>query len=110
MAVIVVTDPARRAATELLGGRPGVLRVRLKFAGCCDPTLGLGVDQVREGDQVTEVDGLTLVVDPDTSAAAGEVTVDYVDRGYESGFALTSAKPLSEWEGLALCQIEGGDP
>jgi hypothetical protein len=33
--------------------------------------------------------------------------VDYVDRGYESGFALTSAKPLSEWEGIALCRIEG---
>ncbi|MBU1742033.1 MAG: IscA/HesB family protein [Proteobacteria bacterium] len=105
--MIVVTETARQAAAELWGDNSGALRVRLQFAGCCDPMLGLTADRVRDGDHVTTVDGLTLVIDPETMAAAGEVTVDYVDRGYESGFALTSAKPLSEWEGLALCQIEG---
>lgn len=107
MAEIVVTESARRAVADIMGDRPGALRVRLQFAGCCDPTLGLVVDRVKDGDLLTEVNGLTLVIDPDTAATTGEVTVDYVDRGYESGFALTSAKPLSEWEGIALCRIEG---
>jgi iron-sulfur cluster assembly protein len=107
MAMIVVTETARRAAAGLRGDKSNAIRIRLQFAGCCDPTLGLAVDRVKDGDHFIEIDGLTLVIDPDTAATTGEVTVDYVDRGYESGFALTSAKPLSEWEGIALCRIEG---
>ena len=105
--MIVVTETARRAAAGLMNDKSGAIRIRLQFAGCCDPMLGLMKDRVKDDDLFIEVDGLTLVMDPDTAATTGEVTVDYVDRGYESGFALTSARPLSEWEGLALCRIEG---
>jgi Fe-S cluster assembly iron-binding protein IscA len=107
--MIVVTEAAREqlAARARERGIDRPLRVRLQFAGCCDPTLGLGLDQAREDDHVLNVGALTLVMDPKTAETAGEVTVDWVDRGWERGFVLTSQKPLSEWEGLTLCAVEG---
>jgi Fe-S cluster assembly iron-binding protein IscA len=44
----------------------GPVRIEIQFTGCCDPSLGLIVDAVRESDLVEEVDGLTFVISPET--------------------------------------------
>jgi len=82
-------------------GVHGPVRIEIRFSGCCDPSLGLIVDTIRESDLVEEVDGLTFVVSPETDQLVGEVTISYAD----GGFVLTSSKPLGEWDGFATCRI-----
>jgi Fe-S cluster assembly iron-binding protein IscA len=105
---LVTLDPgAGQAIKSLLSERgiQGPVRIELQFAGCCDPSLGLMVDTVRESDLVEELDGLTFVISPETHELAGEVRISCADDGGREGFVLTSSKPISEWDGFAARSI-----
>lgn len=81
------------------------IRVDLQSTGCCDPSLGLCIDQLRDQDLVHESDGLTLIIDSQTLQTVGEVNIAYADEGDKEGFVITSSKPLSEWDGFGVCAI-----
>jgi len=105
--MIFVKPEALRAIRSILAGEGslGPVRVELKFAGCCDPSLGLGLDVRRDSDLVEEIEGITFSIDPRVYEQVGEVTVAHVDRPGQSGFVLTSTKPVSEWEGFGVTQM-----
>ena len=86
-------------------GIQGPLRIHLQSSGCCDSSLGLSVDRIRESDLIQEVDGLTFMISPETYRLAGEVAISYRDEIGEEGFILTSEKPVSEWEGFGVSAI-----
>jgi Fe-S cluster assembly iron-binding protein IscA len=106
---LVTLDPgAGQAIRSLLSERgvQGAVRIELQFTGCCDPSLGLIVDTVRQSDLVEELDGLTFVISPETHQLVGEVRISCVDDGGRKGFVLTSSKPISEWDGFAAGSIK----
>ncbi len=107
MSLVTLDAEASQAVKSLLaeGGVPGPVRIDLRFSGCCDPSLGLMVDTVRESDLVEEVDGLTFVVDPETHELAGEVRISLAEGGERTAFILTGSKPISEWDGLVTCSL-----
>ena len=82
-------------------GAHGPLRIAITSSGCCDPSFELAVDRIRESDLVEELDGVTFVISRETHNLVGEVTIGCK----EDGFVVTSAKPLSEWDGFAPCKI-----
>ncbi len=101
---LVTLDPgAGQAVKSLLSERgiEGPVRIELQFTGCCDPSLGLIVDTVRESDLVGESDGITFVISAETHELVGEVRISYTDDSGRKGFVLTSSKPISEWAGFA---------
>ena len=101
---LVTLDPgAGQAIRSALAeaGVQGPIRIAITSSGCCDPSFGLAVDRIRESDLVEEIDGVTFVMDLETHDLVGEVTIGCK----EDGFAVTSAKPLSEWDGFAPCRI-----
>jgi Fe-S cluster assembly iron-binding protein IscA len=105
---LVTLDPgAGQAIKSLLseGGIQGPIRIEIQSSGCCDPSLGLIVDTVRESDLVEELDGLTFVISPETHQLVGEVRISCADDAGREGFILTSSKPLSEWDGFATRSI-----
>jgi len=81
------------------------LRIDLQASGCCDPSLCLRVDIVRELDLIQEADGLVFVISPEIYRLAGEITVRHVDDNHRKGFVLTSSKPLTEWDGFSVSSI-----
>ena len=81
------------------------LRIDIQSTGCCDPSLGLFLDQPRPGDLVEESQGLHFVISPEVYQTVGEVTVGRVESKSKQGYILTSSKPLSEWEGFGVCEI-----
>lgn len=81
------------------------LRIHLQFTGCCDPSLGLSVDNTHESDLTQEVDGLTFVISPEVYQLVGDITISYTDEFGRKGFILTADKPVSEWDGLGVCAI-----
>jgi len=63
------------------------------------------VDNIRESDLIEKVDDLTFVIGPEVYQLAGDITISYTDEIGRKGFILTSDKPLSEWDGLGVCDI-----
>ena len=92
----------RSALSE--AGAQGPIRIAITSSGCCDPSFELTVDRIRESDLVEELDGVTFVISRETHDLLGEVTIGCK----EDGFAVTSAQPLSEWDGFAPCKIRTG--
>jgi len=107
MSLVTLDTNASHAVKSVLSerGMQGPIRIEIQFTGCCDPSLGLIVDAVRESDLVEEVDGLTFVISPETHQLVGEVRISYMDDAGRKGFVLTSNKPISEWDGFATCSI-----
>jgi Fe-S cluster assembly iron-binding protein IscA len=99
---------AGRAASRFLNekGISRPLRIDLRFTGCCDASLGLRVDDINQSDLYVEVEGLTFIVDPDVYRLAGGVTITYEEEKGRTGFLLTSEKPVSEWEGFGVSNIQ----
>jgi len=107
MSLVTLAPGAGHAIKSLLSERAaqGPLRVEMQFTGCCGPSLGLMVDTVRESDLVEELEGLTLVISPETYELVGEVTISCAGDAGRPEFVLTSTRPISEWEGFATCSI-----
>lgn len=95
---------ASRFLSEKGISRP--LRIDLRFTGCCDASLGLRVDDISETDLYTEADGLTFIMDPEVYRLAGEITVVYLEEEGRTGFLLTSQRPVSEWQGFGVSDIQ----
>lgn len=81
------------------------IRIELHSTGCCDASLGLCLDEVREADLIYESDGLQFVMSPEIHQLAGDVTIACVDDQDKVGFVIRSAKPVSEWDGFGVCHI-----
>jgi Fe-S cluster assembly iron-binding protein IscA len=86
-------------------GVKGAIRIDLESSGCCDPTLSLNVDHIRDDDLVADVEGLVFLINPDIHRLVGDVTISYAEAHGQKGFVVTSRKPVSEWGGFSLCQI-----
>jgi len=99
---------AGRAASRFLKekGISQPLRIDLMFTGCCDATLGLRVDDICETDLSIDVEGLTFIMDPEVYRLVGGVTIAYVEEVGRKGFLLTSERPISEWEGFGVSNIQ----
>jgi len=83
------------------------LRIDLNFSGCCDSSLCLGVDDAREGDLILEIEGLIFIISPETYELTGNITISHVDEAGRTGFVIKPDKPVSEWDGFGVCNIEG---
>ncbi len=104
MELVKLDNRASQAIKSLLGSETRrAVRIELQFTGCCDPSLGLLVDEPRDSDLVEEVDGLTFLIDPQTRELAGAVSIAY--RPEASAFVLTSANPIGEWDGMVTCNL-----
>ena len=85
---------ARRAA-----GWNGSVRIALKSSGCCDPSLQLSFEEAGPDDQVWEARELSFVMDRSTAQMTGDVNIALTAGG--DALAITSARPLTEWDGFA---------
>ena len=105
---LVTLEPGAGQAIKSFLSEKGIrrpIRIEIHSTGCCDSSLELIVDTVREPDLVEELDGLTFVISPETHELVGEVRISYADEADRRGFILTSSNPLSEWDGFATRSI-----
>lgn len=107
MSFVKLDPEALRSIKEFLKekGIDDPVRIDIHSTGCCDPSLGLCVDRAKDTDLVHEVDGIKLIISPETRQTVCEVTITYVEEKDKKGLVLTSNKPLSEWEGFGITRI-----
>ncbi len=70
------------------------LRVFMNTSGCAGASLALALDEQKDGDLVFKEDSLTFLVETALVDQCGTITVDFIEKGGNSGFNLRSAKPL----------------
>jgi Fe-S cluster assembly iron-binding protein IscA len=106
--IITLTRDAVEAIKLFLSeiGYRRPLRIDLQNSGCCDPSLCLRLDNIRESDLIQEVDELTFVISPENNRLVGEVTIAYCDEADRKGFVITSKNPISEWDGFGVSDIK----
>ncbi|MCU0725673.1 MAG: iron-sulfur cluster assembly accessory protein [Planctomycetes bacterium] len=94
--MIEMTDAARARVKELLNDETGNrLRVFVQSGGCSGFEYGMAFDEVREGDEVVEMDGFSLLVDQDSARALSGVKVDFVESLTGSGFTFMNPNARS---------------
>ena len=69
-------------------GKP--LRVFVQGGGCSGFQYGFTFDEKKEGDNVMELGGITVVVDPQSVGYLKDSTVDYVEDFRGAGFSVTN--------------------
>lgn len=94
--MIELTDAAKARVRELLNDETGNrLRVFVQNGGCSGFEYGMAFDDVREGDEVLEMEGFTLLIDPESVPALTGVTVDFVESLTGSGFTFVNPNARS---------------
>lgn len=87
--MITVTQSAVAEVKRLLEkqGKPGLgLRVGVQGGGCSGLSYKLGFDEPRPNDQIREVDGVKILVDPKSDIYLDGTTLDFVDGLEGRGF------------------------
>jgi Fe-S cluster assembly iron-binding protein IscA len=106
---MITVTPEAIQAIKLFLEEKGVLqpiRIHLQSTGCCDASLGLTADDASADDVVENVQGIMFVIHPDVITLAGDITISYQSDKFDSGFVLTSVRPVSEWSGFGVCTIK----
>jgi Fe-S cluster assembly iron-binding protein IscA len=64
----------------------------------------LALDEPKGSDKSFKDNGISYIIDEDLLARTGDIVIDYIEMGWQSGFSITSTKPV----GKASCSV-GGD-
>ena len=90
---MVLTDAARSRVKQLLNDETGNrLRVFVQGGGCSGFEYGLAFDEPRDGDEVVEMEGFSILVDKWSVPYLEGVTVDFVEDPMGSGFKFANPK------------------
>lgn len=90
--MLTITDKAAGRVKSLLeekGTETGALRVFVAGGGCSGYQYGMALAQeVEEDDLVIELEGVKLLVDPESAPLLNGAEIDYVDDIMKSGFTI----------------------
>ncbi len=91
---ITLTDKAAEKIGELLQGQAGgegqALRVAVRGGGCSGFQYALAFDQVKDDDNVFEVDGVSVIVDKVSMQFVFGSEVDYIEGLQGAGFQVNN--------------------
>jgi Fe-S cluster assembly iron-binding protein IscA len=75
--VITINDIAKSKIVELLDKNPGkYLRIVVEGDGCAGPYLGLSLDEARDNDIITKIDGIDFLVSDEVRRHAEITTIN----------------------------------
>ena len=110
--LVTVTPKAAARAKELLAqkGMPqGSLRVFVVGGGCSGYQYGMALAAEAEADDtVVAVEGLRILIDPDSAGLIGGAEIDYVEDLMKSGFTIYNPNATSSSACGSSFQTAGG--
>ena len=87
----------------------GGLRIYVQGGGCSGFSYGMVLDEVSEGDQVFEREGVKVIVDPMSMKDLENAEVDYKEDLMGGGFAIKNPNAKSTCGCGHSFQAEGGE-
>lgn len=111
---ISLTDKAANRLKEIIAakGENLALRVMVRPGGCSGYEYGMALERnPRPDDNVTEMDGLKVVVDPRSVDLLDGASIDFVDSLMGGGFAINNPNASSSCGcGQSFKAGDGGSP
>src|SRR5437868_1834758 len=97
--MISLTTNAMKKVQEFISQDPGLtgkfLRVFVEAGGCSGFQYGLTFDDERPGDQIQTIEGIKVLVDPNSQTYLEGAQVDYVEGIHGSGFSISNPQAKS---------------
>lgn len=88
--MIEITDTAVEQLRELLSGSEAGaevgLRLQVQRGGCAGMQYEMRVDEAREGDVISEREGVSVIIDPESLKYLDGSIIDYEDGLNDAGF------------------------
>ena len=101
--MITITEAASAKVKELLeeqGKTDHALRIFVRGMSCSGPAYGMALDnEPRQDDAVSQLDGVTVLVDPLSAQYVEGAQVDYVDGLMGRGFTVSNPNYKAEGSG-----------
>jgi iron-sulfur cluster assembly accessory protein len=97
-ALVSLTPAAAVKVRELLDQEGDAilgLRIFVAGGGCSGLQYGMTLDETQDGDVVTEIEGIRVLVDEMSSGYISGSTVDYVDSLMGAGFTVDNPNAVS---------------
>lgn len=99
MSIVRITDSAVDKIKELMAAEETsnlFLRLGVKTGGCSGFTYGMGFDNERnEDDQLLDMNGLQVVVDPESAKFLYGLEIDYQEAGMSGGFTMNNPNAVA---------------
>ncbi len=97
MTQVTLSPSAAKRVAFIAGkqGKPAVLRLAVDGGGCAGFSYRFSLGEAEEGDEVTTVDGVTLVVDAVSLELVAGSQVDYVEELGGASFKVTNPNAAS---------------
>lgn len=94
--MLTVTDLAVIKLKEYMAANKinSTLRISLMNGGCSGMSLGLSLDEKKDGDISFDKESILFVMESSLVEQCGAINLDYMDSTASAGFALTSEKPI----------------
>ncbi|MBI2070837.1 MAG: iron-sulfur cluster insertion protein ErpA [Elusimicrobia bacterium] len=96
--MVTLTEPASQKVKELLAKQAAQdlgLRVFVQAGGCRGFSYGMAFDKKQEGDTVSDLHGITVLVDANSVNYLDGVTIDYKDAMMGGGFTINNPNATS---------------
>lgn len=90
--MVNVTKKATEMIKDAIKNQETTPAIRIfKQEGCCGSSLGLMMDEVKEGDETLTVRDIQYVINKDLLFAERPIKIDFVEGPGGSGFRVTSS-------------------
>ena len=111
--LLTLTESAAAKVKEIMAEEPDgaslVLRVAIQGGGCSGFQYGLGFDSESvEGDEVLQLHGVTVVVDPFSAPYLRGANIDFLNGLQESGFKIDNPNATASCGCGHSFQVEDG--
>ena len=96
--MVTVTENAQKKIEEALKEKkdaPQSVRVFLHEGGWGGPSLSLALDEPSDSDKVFENGNTKYIIDDDLLKTTGDITIDFINEGWQKGFTITSQNPVA---------------
>ena len=86
--MLEITDVAREKIEEVLSEYPGkYLRIAIE-AGWGGPRLGLALDELKENEETTQINGIDILISDEVKPYSDVSTIDYIQSTEGEGFII----------------------
>ena len=91
--MLQVTEKAVEMIKDFLKdrGEEHIIRLMMNEGGWSGPSLGMALDEPRDGDEIFKENGITFLINKEMFELVKPITVDFISTPRGSGFKVSSS-------------------
>ena len=104
--MLEITDEAKDKLQEILNDNLGKhLRIVIAGVGWGGPKLGLALDEPNENEEITQINGIDVLISDEVKPFANRNIIDYLNPPDGEGFIISSTGQTYCWYSINMTPI-----